>query len=301
LTEVISIGAQTHVDALMAKLVSEFRLLQAEGIKIDLEETKTGNYTFVGCNIADYGQCDYTPEDTQSIFKHYVANIVADAIINYYERDLIKEIIQENYYYFNEDERNTINNYAAKYANSEGDDYGEYMVYRISRKSKILQRVLEYLNHNNELVIEGFIKFRLKEYLQELQESVDRAVDDFMMEREYKEFIRLLKYFVEIQEPRVDKVHVSLNNAGMFKLLDGNNNPINNDYLEGFTVDLAENEINYEDLLISALITIAPKEIVLHFREAGKFSSVVSTIKSVFGVRATSCTGCELCRQSNRV
>ncbi|MHB8172453.1 MAG: sporulation protein YtxC, partial [Thermincolia bacterium] len=207
MTEVISIGAQTHVDALMAKLESEFDLLQAEGIKIDLEESNSGNYTFIGCNIANYGQCDYTHEDTQSIFKHYVANIIADAIIGYFERDLIREIIQENYYYFNEEERNNINRNAAKYMNLDGDVTGEYMVYQIGRKSMILQRVLEYLQNNDQLVIEGFIKFRLKEYLQELQEAVDRAVDDFMMEREYKEFIRLLKYFVEIQEPRVDKVH----------------------------------------------------------------------------------------------
>ncbi|MDA8234398.1 MAG: putative sporulation protein YtxC [Clostridia bacterium] len=301
MTEVISIGAQTHVDALMAKLEAEFYLLQAEGIKIDLEETNSGNFTFIGCNIADYGQCDYTHDDTQSIFKHYVANIISDAIIGYYEGDLIKEIIQENYYYFNEDERKTINRYAAKYTNHDDNATGEYMVYQIGRKSMILQRVLEYLQNNNELVIEGFIKFRLKEYLQELQEAVDRAVDDFMMEREYKEFIRLLKYFVEIQEPRVDKVHIYMDVKGVFKLLDEDKKPINNDYLDGFIVDLAENEINYEDLLISALITIAPKEVVLHFRDTVKLSSVVSTIKNVFGIRAVNCIGCDLCKQSSRI
>ena len=59
---------------------------------------------------------------------------------------------------------------------------------------------------------------------------------------------------------------------------------------------IRSDEINYEDLLISALITIAPKTVMLHFASAaGKANTVVETIKSVFAGRVTVCRGCKLC------
>jgi len=70
---------------------------------------------------------------------------------------------------------------------------------------------------------------------------------------------------------------------------------IKNDYMEGFVVELVDNEINYEDLLISALITIAPKNIVLHYQgDCGK-SATIDTIKGVFTGRVLECAGCSLC------
>lgn len=295
----VCIGATEYLDVIKARLDAEFQMLQAEGIRIDIEEAQCGQLNFLGCAIADYGDCHYTAQEIEDIFKNYLANVVADLITDYHEKDLIREIVQENYYYFSEDERNTIYQYAEKYLSQSSEHGGEYMVYQVSRKSKILQRLLEYFHFNDELVVDGFIRFRLKDYVQELQESVERAVDDFMMEREYKEFIRLLKYFVDIQEPRVDQVHVVLSPSGVFKLLDESNQPINSDYLEGFILDLADSEINYEDLLISALITIAPSQIVLHFNEKAKLHNTLGTIENVFGNRVKNCAGCNLCVQSN--
>jgi hypothetical protein len=48
--------------------------------------------------------------------------------------------------------------------------------------------------------LDGFLSFRLKEYRGRLAEVVDKAVDEYMMDMEYKEFIRVLRYFVDVQE-----------------------------------------------------------------------------------------------------
>ena len=80
------------------------------------------------------------------------------------------------------------------------------------------------------------------------------------------EFIRLLRYFVDIQEPKVNEVNILLEKNSMFKLLDSEGKEIENEYLEGFCVELMSNSVNYEDLLISALITLAPKQLVIHLK-----------------------------------
>jgi len=290
-----SIGARENIELLRSRLDTEFALLQNDGIRINCEQNPTGGLTFLGYNIADYGSSNYSEEETCVIFKHYIANVVSDLILNNWERVLLLDIIRQNYYYFNADEQQMIFQIALKNLNHGLETSDETFVEYLSRKSMILQKLLEYLQFNDRLIIEGFIRFRLKDYLQDLYGVVDRAVDDYMMEKEYKEFIRLLKYFVKIQEPRQELVHVLLKHSGSFKLLDGNEKNISNEYLDGFIIESEEPEINYEDLLVSALITIAPTAIVLHFQANHQTIKATDTIKSVFGERVTYCEGCSIC------
>jgi len=300
MAQIISIGATQHIELLKAKLGRELKLFEGDGIKVDLEESPAGKFTFLACRVAKHGDCSYTQEDTRVIFEHYIADIISDIILNHWENILLKEIIRENYYYFGDEEKNLIYNYALRHINQEGED-SRNAIYWLSRKSKILQKLLEFLRHSNRIIIDGFIRFRLKEYMNELRDATDKAVDDFLIEREYGEFIQLLKYFVEIQEPRVEVVHVQIMAGGIFKLFDDKQQPIRSDYLEGFVIDLVDNEINYEDLLISALITIAPKRITLHYKNDGSQSATLDTIKNVFTGRVSECKGCSLCASSLKI
>lgn len=121
---------------------------------------------------------------------------------------------------------------------------------------------------------------------------MERAVDEFVIEKEYNEFIELLRYFVEIQEPRIGLVNVLQETDGSFQIMDSNENIIKNEYLEGYLVDMFDGEVEYEDLLVSALINIAPEKILLHFDDA----EVEKTVKSIFGERVSICQGCYLCQ-----
>lgn len=293
-----SIGTKENIELLKSRLDTEFSLLQNDGIKINVEQSPpTGGLTFLGYNIADYGNSSYSEEETKVIFRHYIANVVSDIILNYWEKALLLDIIKQTYYYFVPEEQQFIYQIALKYLNHDREQDDESFVHYLSRKALILQKLVEYLNTNDRLIIEGFIKFRLKEYLQELSSTADKAVDEFMLEREYKEFVKLLKYFVEIQEPKLDVVQVLTMPSGRFRLLDGNNKNISSEYLDGFLVDKGDQEINYEDLLISALITIAPGKVILHLVNIRTDSRAVETINSVFGDRVFHCDGCRLCEK----
>ena len=295
-----SIGARENIELLKSKLDTEFAILQNDGIKVSVEESPpAGGLTFLGYNIADYGNSSYSEEETRSIFKHYIANVVSEIILNYWEKALLQDMIRQNYYYFLPDEQQVIYEIALKHLNHGIDTDDEAFVHYLSRKALVLQKLMEYLHTNDRLIIEGFIRFRLKDYLQEVYGAADKAVDDFMLEKEYKEFIKLLKYFVEIQEPRLDTVQVFVQPSGYFKLLDGNNNNISSEYLDGFLIETGETEINYEDLLISALITIAPSSVLLHYKENEVGARATDTIKSVFGERVKFCDGCKLCEKTN--
>ncbi|MFP4016376.1 MAG: sporulation protein YtxC, partial [Halanaerobiales bacterium] len=59
--------------------------------------------------------------------------------------------------------------------------------------------------------------------------------------------------------------------------------------------ELMEDDVEYEDLLISALINISPAQIILHFEQ----QKVINTLKRIFDERIIICKGCQLCRKDN--
>ncbi|MEG6520804.1 putative sporulation protein YtxC [Desulfotomaculum sp. 1211_IL3151] len=297
MSQCLSIGATQHIDLLRDKLGKEFQFNEDNNLIVKLTEKPAGNITFLSCDFNGTICCGGPLED-QELFRHFVADIISDLILNHWEKAIILDIIRESYFFFNEDEKKTIFQYSQDYAN--GLKVFPGRMERLDRKNFIIKRLVEFLEQNNSLVIDGFVRFRLKDYINEIKETVDQAVDDFLMEREYKEFIQLLKYFVEIQDTKVDVVNVLLNRKGTYQLLDQKHEPIDSEFLEGFILDVMDNEINYEDLLISALITIAPNKIVFHCGSHLKPQTTIDTIKHVFEGRVNECTGCKLCQNQQQ-
>ena len=154
---------------------------------------------------------------------------------------------------------------------------------------------MDYFDNSNSIILDGFVNFRLKDYIRNLEEIVDKAVDDFLMDREYREFIRLLRYFVEIQEPKIDTVHVIVNYDNKYTLLDGSKREITNECIQEYVNEITEGEINYDDLLVSSLITFAPRKVVIHSMGHSRNKELMETIKNVFYGRVIICQGCELC------
>ncbi|KJS81932.1 MAG: hypothetical protein JM58_16060 [Peptococcaceae bacterium BICA1-8] len=278
MVEAILVGTSKNPKALINRFDNEFKSL-----KFNYKLNNKGNITFLGCD-------NYDKNISPGEFKNLLANIIADIIIEDWAQILIKRIIRDHYYYFNEEEKKNIREKAFELLKNDVFSYKP-----IIRRNNIVHRVIEFLERNQEIVLEGFVNFRLKDYIMEIEDIVDSAVDDFLLEKEYLEFIRLLRYFVEIQEPKVNEVHILLEKNNVFKLVDRNGKLIESEYLDGFSVELMNNSINYEDLLISALITLAPRLVVIHLVNQGEPKDTIKTIENVFGKRVRRCMGCILC------
>ncbi|MCL6638795.1 MAG: putative sporulation protein YtxC [Firmicutes bacterium] len=295
MAQVISIGSTRYAGLLKARLGREMELFLGNGLKVNLAERSEGGFTFLTCRLADAGKLILREEEARGIFKYYLANIIADIIINHWEDLLIREIIQENYYYFTEEDKDLI--YRNTLTNINRDKNGlNNPVFGAVRKNKIMQKVIDYLNGSNRIILDGFVRFRLKEYIDELRDAADKAVDDFLMEREYREFIQLLRYFVEIQEPRFEIVHVLVRADNNFALYDERLRGIKAECPEGCAFEPAGGEISYDDLFVSMLITLSPRLITIH-REGGTAAPLaLDTVVNVFEGRISWCPGCPLCR-----
>lgn len=234
----------------------------------------------------------YTPEYEQLILS--ISNGLADYIIEEYEEKLILRIINSNYCYFNSIEKKEILRLALLIIKNDDKNFLNSL-FQIRRRNIIIRKLVDYFESSNKVILDGFVNFRLKDYIKDLEEIVDKAVDEFLTEREYKEFIRLLRYFVDIQEPKFNVIHVLVGYDSKYILLDESKKEITNECIQEFMNDIPEGEINYDDLLVSSLITMAPRKVIIHGANSFRNKELLETIKNVFWGKAIICPDCELC------
>lgn len=216
-------------------------------------------------------------------------NTIAEYIIDRYEIRFIKRLLSENHNYLAPAQKREVLKNIELFTDDPDIGYN-------ARKQAILLSIYDYLKEDTTMLLDGFVSFRLKEYESILEEVIDRLIDNYVTQKEYEEFIGLLKYFVNIQEPRPKLTHIIVTIDGRYNLLDESGHNITSKCLSDF-VDEEDNltEINYDDLLISMLITLAPEKLVIHGSENIKNKELFTTIKRVFDNNLTYCTGCDIC------
>jgi putative sporulation protein YtxC len=213
------------------------------------------------------------PEDEARV-RAALAEGVCDFILDGCQERLLHRLVTTRYSYFTAPEQAEI--VAA----------AERALSAASRHERIRMRILQYLERQNTLIVEGFLTFRLQDLVAEAESALDGSVDAFLLQREYQEFIML----------RHDLVHVVLQPGGAFRLTDADGHPLQRDAAEPDGAPAPE--LAPEDRVISALVTLAPRAVVLH-RPAGDSAlpeEAVATIRDVFGARLHLCGGCRICR-----
>ena len=223
----------------------------------------------------------------------FVASLISKFITRDLRECLLYDLLRYNYFYFRKDEREEILTLARRSLES-----GTRRKRQETYQEVIERKVRDYLRENNDhLNIEGFINFRLSDYMKELKSAVDDAVESYLTEKEYREFVRLLKYFLEIQEPKIDLIHLAVDEKGQFQITDQRSQIIDPREWEEFNVDEFDAENDYEDILVSMLVSVAPRQIMLHQSVLPRYPRAVDTLRRIFDQRLFFCNNCSNCRQ----
>lgn len=148
------------------------------------------------------------------------------------------------------------------------------------------------LQENTTLVLEGIRTFLLPDIQAEYEEAIDRAVDVFLMEEEYQEFVKLLKQLVAVAGTQHDWIHVRFEGDRFF-FEDPAGKRLGDDLLGDMLSGNDHHKEPIDDVLISALVTLAPKRITLHRGQL--LPEGMHTLKEVFDDRVLNCPGCGRC------
>ncbi len=273
----ITIGLNKHMDKAMEIIRNYF---SDKKIKID-NDIYNSRY-FININMESKKVAAYKN------FYNNIAKAILDIILNIYAED----IINKNLYLYVDDLKVSEKKEVAKISKNILLDEENFL----NEKKSIYMEIKDYLKNNSIVLVDGLIRFRLKklDYLIDL--AIERGIDEFTAEKEYKEFIKVLQYFVESQEPKYELIHLVFEEMN-YKLLDDNGNIIDKDFFSEIITEIDDTNISKDDILISTLIVIAPEKMVLHLDDKFKDKDVVKVIISVFQDRVYICQGCEKCNR----
>ena len=225
----------------------------------------------------------YTGEEIENFYK-ILCNIITETILEFYEINIIRRILSFNYFYFDEIERRKI---------------GEICIESLknnklkNRNKTIYSKVKKYVEKNKSMILDGFVTFRIKEYIEKIDELVDEGVNKYIIEKEYAEFISLLKMYVNSKDPETEEIHLIYTN-GESILLDKNKDIItisNNNFNAKYLSDIT---FSSNDFALNALLSLLPKKINIHL--ITKKDEFIDTLCLIFENRVYMCTDCNICR-----
>lgn len=225
--------------------------------------------------------------DNNTSFYYFLSNLIKEVIIKFYEEKIIKQLINYNYFYFEEHEKRIILQNCLKIIKLDESNEREKI------NNLILQEVIKYIEENKTINLSGFIYFRIKEYFNYLDNNVDIAVSQFVIEKEYSEFISLLRIYVETRSTEYDLLHLIYIN-GESILIDENKNIVSvseNIYNAKYLSDIS---FSSNDLALNTLLTLLPKKIEIHLID--EEDEFINTIKLIFENRVSVCKDCNICR-----
>lgn len=226
----------------------------------------------------------------ERLFLQKISNVLASLVIEVYEEEIISKLLLGEYFYFNQFERDKIlDNTIVDLYNDEEALYPSKKTYKL-----LCSDFYEYLKENKSIVLKGFITFRIKNYIEVLMDQIDKSVNKFIIEREYTEFISLLKMYTENEPSKCNTVNLIYNNSKTI-LLDEHKNVILADTNIFNAKYLSDISFSSNDYALNNLLTLNPKNIIIHLvdRAADEF---INTIKLVFENRVHFCSDCSICK-----
>lgn len=216
-------------------------------------------------------------------FENIVANLILDTILEFYQEKIIKRIINVNYFYFDDFERNIIFENCVEFLKQD-----EFEI-----KETLFKEIKAYIKDNRNIVLEGVANFRINEYIKLIDNIVDMSVNKYIIEKEYKEFINLLKIYVNTSESKMEIIHLIYVN-GESILLDKDKNIIQIDCNINNAKYLSDITFSSNDIALNTLLSLLPKKIQIHL--ITKEDEFINTLKSIFDNRVELCTDCNICR-----
>lgn len=223
--------------------------------------------------------------DNLSLFYNQVCDILLNTVIKFYEVRKLKELININYFYFSEFERQSILNYCTSLL--ENDKFK-----REDCNKFIYIEFLYHIINNKSLYLDGFINFRLYKYVNLLDDIVDTSVNNYIIEREYNEFIDLLKIYINNKDSTMDLIHLIYMDGESF-LMDEERNIVSIDDNILNAPYLSDISFSSNDFTLNSLLCVIPNKIIIHIID--KEDDFINTIKLIFGKRVSVCTDCNIC------
>lgn len=222
-----------------------------------------------------------------ALFVYKMSEIITNCILKFYEKNIVKRKLNSDFCYFDAQEKEAIYNNCLEILNEK--DSNDCII----RKEKIFSCLCDYIFSNKFFILDGFVNFRLFEYISLLEEVLETAVNKFIIDKEYKEFISLLQGYIFSQKNKSNIVHIIYSYSDPI-ILDESENviPYNNEIIS--SKYLSDISFSSKDYCLNILLNLLPKQVIVHMlAEEDEF---IETLKLIFKNRIIICKECNICK-----
>ncbi len=204
-----------------------------------------------------------------------LAEQISSEIMDKYEKNFLYHITEEEYSLSSPEGRREILDIALKNASPLQNEVRNIIHYN-RRKTLIEESTMRYLRENGSINLHGFMNFRIGDYKDELYDICINAGEEYAANKEYDEFLDMLKFFISVETPHEEVVHI-IKNKNDFSIY----NRLKRDITDMYGGDLPrEEDFTPEDILLSTLIAIVPEKIVIHDKKENH--QIYETIEAIF-------------------
>ncbi|ASS74586.1 hypothetical protein CIG75_05980 [Tumebacillus algifaecis] len=291
----LTVGAEKYAGELCTCLEMARRRLERDtGIRLIGEQFSRGGYTFFTYRVR--GTSEGAEDACIELVIEALAASIAEFITDVWERKELQKIVAGDFYYYGADEVEYLADSAVKMLAGLLGANGKPL-----RAQHIALSVQEQLRSGRDLLIEGLLRFRMQSLQEDLQRVAMQSIDEYLMDLEYQEFVKILRYFLDVQEPRLPLLHMVYVDEGTTWLFNAAGKPIEPEDLSSSTVPTHGAGLCVEDMLMSTLIHLAPEKLHIHAAHSDdSLPPLVETVTKIFAGKTTHCQGCTLCDTVHR-
>ncbi len=168
-------------------------------------------------------------------------------------------------------------------------------------RDKIRDVIRAVLVRSGSLNIRGILRFRAGEFLRAIDVQLTDVVQHFLADREYEEFVSMLRVMLDAQPPSTQTLHLYCTDQRVWICDEGGNLVRDREVAKAAHEASEDGEVDAEDLAMSILIMKSPCRIIIHdLAEGATWPSFAQTVERVFLERASRCEHCSTCDKLRR-
>lgn len=210
----------------------------------------------------------YKGNNKNKFYKEF-SNILSNYIVHYCEKNFVQQQLTFDFFYFSHQEKKLIQESTIKSLNLESN---------VERKFNILQdSIIKYFTNNTSCNLDGFINFRLYNYKSFINLVLETVINDYVLQKEYSEYVNLLQEYIKMQIPQSESVHLVYSTEKKV-LLDDSKNVIAN--TSNPQIYLSDISFSSNDFILNSLLSLLPKKLYIHLNS--EEDNFIKFIKLIF-------------------
>ena len=155
---------------------------------------------------------------------------------------------------------------------------------------------METLKTQREVNVDGWFLFRLGKYKIVLQDMLEQFVQEYLVKKDFISFIKLIREMSFLTMPLEDTLHLICEKDGGLRLLDEEMRDVTKSYIKKYCQELLQDStLSKQDLMMNILITVCPRELIIHQKDRAPKPQFIKALEGIFGLQVSYCNGCPYC------